>query len=236
MDAIPWYRSPLFIAAAVSIIAQLVGLFGFTDVKREDIESGVNGFFAVVALGATVWVAVSRWISKIQALALTKKGAEAKASVASGQGPKIPLSKGNALIGMLLILFAVATSIVLLACTTTPVQVIQAGCERDATYDVTRCVKSIGDTYEIYQRRLLEAVQNPSTPSDVRTKLQKADSEFTPAMVEVLRASRAYNAIAAEVKAGTTEEQQLEIANQNLERWIAQALPRLYALIDAFGG
>lgn len=77
MDALPFYRSPVFISLLVSIISQIAAVAGVADaVTTEDIAKGVDLTLQLVALGAAGYAAWKRKRSNIQPLTLTKGGAE----------------------------------------------------------------------------------------------------------------------------------------------------------------
>lgn len=122
-----------------------------------------------------------------------------------------------------------ATVLALVGCATPPHKVIQTACQRVDAYSTERCAKGIAETYEVYQKRAEDVVLNPSTPADVKKPIQKADAAATPVMVELLKSAALYATIKAQLGHGTTEEQ-LAVANANLESWVQQALP----LIDGF--
>lgn len=74
MESIPWYRSPVLISAAASVISQLLVLFNVADaVAPEDVEKGVNGFFQAVALLAGFWAFWKRLRSPVQPVTLKKE-------------------------------------------------------------------------------------------------------------------------------------------------------------------
>ncbi len=82
MNAIPWYRSPVFVSAAVSVVSSLIGLtprlavaLGLTSPGA--IQSAVDSVFQVIGLGAALYAAVKRQSSEIQPLTLSQKAADA---------------------------------------------------------------------------------------------------------------------------------------------------------------
>lgn len=79
MNAIPWYKSPVYIGIVTSIISQIVVLIGRQDAfPVEAINGYVEAVFQVVALVALAVAEIKRRTSTIQPIAATKAGAEAK--------------------------------------------------------------------------------------------------------------------------------------------------------------
>lgn len=77
MDAVPFYRSPVFISLLVSIVSQIAAVAGVADVvTTEDIAKSVDLTLQLIALGAAGFAAWKRKRSNIQPLTLTKGGAE----------------------------------------------------------------------------------------------------------------------------------------------------------------
>lgn len=122
-----------------------------------------------------------------------------------------------------------AAVLALAGCVTPPQKVIQTACQKVDSYSTERCAKGIAETYEVYQKRAEGIVTNPATPADVKRPIQKADALATPIMVKLLESAALYASIKLQLGNGTTEEQ-LAVANANLEAWVQQALP----LIDGF--
>jgi hypothetical protein len=77
--------------------------------------------------------------------------------------------------------------------------------------------------------------EDPTTDPDVLKRIKQADAAMTPVMVAGLDVTQTYNTVRMQLAEGTTTEDQLRIANANLEAWIVGALPKLAALRDALG-
>jgi hypothetical protein len=77
MNAIPWYRSPVFIGAVTSVIAQVLVLLGKQDIiPPEVLNSYVEAVFQVIALVAATYAGIQRARSTVQPITVTKNGAE----------------------------------------------------------------------------------------------------------------------------------------------------------------
>lgn len=79
MDAIPFYKSPVYIGAVVTILStiaslspKLAAILGNPDA----ISQSVTSIFSVIALGAGLFTAVKRKNSTVQPLTLTQGGAD----------------------------------------------------------------------------------------------------------------------------------------------------------------
>lgn len=82
MNAIPWYRSPVYIGAIVTILSTLASLapktfstLGLT--SPDSISHTVDTVFQFIALGAAVFTAYKRSNSTVQPLTLTQAAADA---------------------------------------------------------------------------------------------------------------------------------------------------------------
>jgi hypothetical protein len=81
MNAIPWYRSPVYIGAVVTILSTLASLapktftaLGLT--SPDAISHTVDTVFQLIALGAGAFTAYKRSSSTAQPLTLTQTGAD----------------------------------------------------------------------------------------------------------------------------------------------------------------
>jgi len=127
-----------------------------------------------------------------------------------------------------------STAIVLLsltACATPPHKVIETACTPGTRYSVERCVAGIAETWETYQIRAEIIVADPLTPADVKSSVQRAEAASRPVVVDMLNAGAVYADVKQQLAAGETEAEKLVIANQNLQQWVAKALP----LVRHFG-
>lgn len=83
MNPIPWYKSPVYIGAVVTVLStlaslapKLFALVGLT--SPEAINTAVQAGFQVIALLAGIFTAVKRQTSPIQPLTISQKSADAK--------------------------------------------------------------------------------------------------------------------------------------------------------------
>lgn len=148
----------------------------------------------------------------------------------------LPKQAGSARTLFLVVLAAMAMSVMLSACQTTPDDVVRTACTAQSEYQVERCVKSVAETYEVYQQRGLELVQDPTTPEEVKALVRKADALATPAILEMLESAKAYMRVRDDLAAGATTEEKLLIASQNAYAYVAIAEERINGLIAALSG
>lgn len=223
MNPIPWYQSRVYIGAVVAIISQLVVLLGKQDViPVESISTNVEAAFQLIALIATGYAAWKRQRSVEQPLTLTKASAE-------------KLSQGGFANPWALLIVAVIAVATLSACVTPPHRVIEVACTPGTKYSVERCVKGIAETWEAYQKRAEIIVADPLTPADVKSGVQKAEAASRPVIVDMLLAGAVYAQVKADLAKGTTQAEQLVIANAKLEEWVAKALPLVRSFGDKLG-
>lgn len=132
-----------------------------------------------------------------------------------------------ALLGMLS-----AGGLLLWGCTTTPTAVLSVACDTgQKNYAPERCAKSLGETWEVYQKRAADVVTAVTTPQDVKEAVKAAEAASRVPVIDLLRAAQLYRTAKQQLAAGQTQADQLAIANQNLAQWIATALP----LVQHFG-
>lgn len=154
--------------------------------------------------------------------------------------PSIPPSS-HWLVGVIAFKIAIVVavfSVLLSGCIggTPPLKPTRTACAQGETFEIKRCVKTIAEEYEIYQKRALAVVQDPGVPEDAKEHIRRIDAEMTPTLVEMLRAARTYDHIQLQLAAGETEQERFEIANQELLNWINMAEPILLRFIEAVGG
>lgn len=71
---IPWYRSPVFTGALVSVITQIAVLAGVSDlVSEESVATTVDGILELVAVGSALLALYKRGKSDVQPLTLKKQ-------------------------------------------------------------------------------------------------------------------------------------------------------------------
>lgn len=133
-------------------------------------------------------------------------------------------------------LWLAALCLTLAGCATTPQDVLAVACARSQNYSTERCAKGIAETYEVYQKRAEDAVNDPLAPEDFKEAVRKVEKPASEVIVELLKSTRMYVSIKEQLAAGTTTEEQVAIANANLETWVQQALPQIKALVRAVGG
>lgn len=106
MPAIPWYRSPVYVALLVSIVTQVLKWTGLSEqVAAAEVATTIDNVLQLVALTAAGYAAWKRQTSEIQPLTL-RKGPEPEAPPAGGQGGFVR----PALFGLLLALGAVSAA------------------------------------------------------------------------------------------------------------------------------
>lgn len=88
-------------------------------------------------------------------------------------------------------------------------------------------------TYVIFQRRAVAIAEQPATPDRVVQALARADAAAAPVMNSMYDALLLVNTVRDEVRAGETPEEQLTVVTLNLERWVDEAVPLVYALLEA---
>jgi hypothetical protein len=231
MNPTPPFDSAVVKALLLAIVG-LVGIvgsfFGIDEaVFNAKATRVVDGLLLLATAGGVFWALYGRLFMRTPPL--TQKAVDA--TIKAGDNKQIPPSS-PALIGLIVLGVCLVG---LAGCQVTPATAIQEACARDAQYSAIRCAKSIPDTYEVYQESLLRMAEDPTTDPDVLKRIKQADAAMTPVMVAGLDVTQTYNTVRMQLAEGTTTEDQLRIANANLEAWIVGALPKLAALRDALG-
>jgi hypothetical protein len=85
--------------------------------------------------------------------------------------------------------------------------------------------------FEIAEAVAADITEDPTTPQSVREAIATADAAAKPVADNLLAASRSVMKIRAEIAQGKSTEEKLAVAITNLERWIADARPKIEALI-----
>ena len=233
MNTIPWYKSNTLRALVIALLVQVVTWIGLTDnVSNEEVAENVDRVLAVIEFLALAWAAWARL--KQPTPPITEAAAQKM------QAMQLESARTDAGVLRSHWLVAAFVAVVVAAgtfgCTTTPTEVVRVGCAGGTAYKVERCADTLARVYNIYQTRALEITQDAQVPTDVKEKIRKADAEATPVVRELIASSKQYMDVRDALQGGTTEDEKLRIANANLERWIAQAVPRINALIASIGG
>lgn len=208
MDAIPWYKSPVFAAALVSLITNLLAITGLAERFAEvDVARIVDAALQIVGVCAAAFAAWKRWRSTLQPLALTQQSANMKS---------MPKCHPFAVLGAL-----VVAAVLLPGCATWGVKAAQTNEQRAAAL--------LGD-FTIFQRAALKIGSDETVPVEVRQRVLDAPILLKPAVDELDTALRTYRAVALELARGTSTEEKLAIASTNLVRWITDVQPQIARL------
>lgn len=82
MNAIPWYRSPVFVGVLVSAVAQVIPLAGIVGVKlnltEDQLTQAAQGVLQLVSFGSALYALVKRKTSPLQPVTMTQKKADEK--------------------------------------------------------------------------------------------------------------------------------------------------------------
>lgn len=135
----------------------------------------------------------------------------------------------------------IAMSCAIIACQTTPTDVLMVSCDRTQTDWEAHCAKSVVDMYtNIYQQRALEAMQNQSISDDVKTKIADTNAAVSPVVLELNDANRTYLQIETLVSKRpdltTSADEQLVAQRQKVADLVNLALPKLNYLVRLIGG
>lgn len=210
MDAIPWYRSPVFVSLLSAFILQAVHLLGFsqtfTDADAQKWTDFILNGLTLASLAIGAW---KRWRSPLQPLAVSKPSADAKAL------PKChPIT---------VVLALMAAAALLGGCAQLGVQAAQTTEQKAAAL--------LGD-FTIFQKAALKIGGDPTVPEEVRRKVLDAPIAIKPAVDQLDEALRTYRDIALELKIGgaSSTDERLRIAAANLVTWVNRVAPQIKAL------
>lgn len=136
-----------------------------------------------------------------------------------------PSQQGFARLTMLALLLALVAALAMSGCTVTPVKVIEQPCTVTSQYRAERCAKAIAETWETYQKRIEDITSNPLAPPELKTHVRHIEGQSRIMIVLMLKAAQAVATVKADLHKGMTSEEQLAIANAELEKWVRIALP-----------
>lgn len=178
MDAIPWYRSPVFTAAIVSLITQLIALGKPLGLKlawtSDEVTALVTSIAQVVAIAAAGFAVYKRGRSQVQPLARSTAHAEQLNSSPGNQA-------GAARLPFLLTL-AILSTVLVASCVGT-----KSAYESAKTPDAIAFV--ISEHYAVIVNQAADLAAKPTTPPAAIRAMQAADKVARPA-VEQLRSLR----------------------------------------------
>lgn len=208
MDAIPWYRSPVFVSLLSAFILQGAHLLGLSQTFSDaDAQKWTDFILNGLTMLSLIYGAWKRWRSGIQPLAISKPSADAKAL------PKChPATIALAL---------AAAGMFLGGCQHLGVQEAQTTEQKAAAL--------LGD-FGVFQRAALAIGSDATVPENVRRAVLDAPIAAKPAVDQLDEALRSYREIALQLKAGATTDDKLHIAATNLATWVARVAPQIKAL------
>jgi hypothetical protein len=215
VDAIPWYRSPVFVSLLVSVIMQAAVTFHLSTALAEaDVAKFVDLVLQIVAIGAAGFAGFKRYRSNIQPLAVSKPSADAKSLPPQCHPFAIALAG----------LFAMA---------------LMGGCAQlgvQAAQTVEQKAAALLGDFTIFQKASLKIGEDPTVPSNIRKEVLDAPIAMKPAVDSLDEALRTYREIELQLKAGQTTDEKLRIASQNLLIWVNRLAPQVKALRTTIEG
>lgn len=85
-------------------------------------------------------------------------------------------------------------------------------------------------SFVVYEEVAATVVQDATTPASVKDALKKVDETAKPAADAMQDAARTVIKVQAQLAAGGTPEQKLQVVTDNLISWIVEAEPKIVAL------
>ena len=85
-------------------------------------------------------------------------------------------------------------------------------------------------TFVVFEELAASVATDPTTPVEVKTVIKQSDATAKPAADALLASARQVIQIQAELAAGKTGTEKLEVANQRLLAWVTEAQPKILAL------
>lgn len=90
MDALPWYRSPVFVGLIVSFICQVLAVVGVDSVAPDAIAKLVDLGLQLLAIGSAAFAVYKRKVSPIQPLTMTQQAADNHPNTLANVPPTAP--------------------------------------------------------------------------------------------------------------------------------------------------
>lgn len=117
--------------------------------------------------------------------------------------------------------------LILAACTSNPFKTAETGEQKsDALYG----------SYVIAKEQGATLLGNPSITDSAKRPLAELMVASKPVADSLQNALIEYSTVRSQLAAGTTSEERLLIAQQNVDEWTAKASPLINQLIEAVGG
>lgn len=91
-------------------------------------------------------------------------------------------------------------------------------------------------TFVIMQEKAVDLARNETLSRSVRLGIINAEERAKPVADSLLDAINEYDAIRAQLDAGTTTEDRVVIASNNLDNWVSRLIPLTTQLIAAVQG
>jgi hypothetical protein len=263
MDPIPWYRSPVYVSTWAQIISLIVVSLGLQKLVPIDAINGyVQAFFVIAGLIAGGIAERKRRKSLVQPLMASKASADAAIAVATASGtyrilnpaPPVDRPAPVAIDPLAPAPFAPSEKrpdgmidchpvVVVIAVLAALAMFGVAGCVavREAQTVEQRAGALLGD-FNIFQMAALHVGRDPEVPDEVRLRVVDAARDLKPAVDAGDVMLRRYRAIAVDLAAAGSPDQQkaltaqLRIAEQLLSAWTIDIAPRISSLRSTIEG
>jgi hypothetical protein len=214
VDAIPWYRSPVFVSILTAFIAQAAHLLGASQAFSDaDAQKWTDFILNGITLGSLVMGAWKRYRSNIQPLAISKPSAAAKS---------LPQCHP-----VVVLFAALATCLMFSGCEHLGVQEAQTVEQKAAAL--------LGD-FNNFQKSALIIGEDPNVPEQVRKAVLDAPIAVKPLVDQLDDALRTYRVVNAQLKTGQTTDDKLRIAAANLVDWVNRVAPQIKTLRTTIEG
>jgi len=109
---------------------------------------------------------------------------------------------------------------------------VAAAC-KDLSEHLAVCGYATYGTFVIFEELGATAAKEPGVAQGVRSAIIRADEVAKPVADNLYDALRMYEKVRAELAAGTSTTEMLEVATMNLNRWITEAAPLVANLVKA---
>lgn len=224
MNSIGWLNSGI-IKALLLALAGLAGLivrklgYQFDDDFWNQI---IDALLLIVTTGATMYAGYARATKATPPITqMAVDATAARVAEEKKQGGRSSISMLSALAGLSLM----------------ALMVMSAGCAAlnpvSKANTLEQKAYALYGSFVVFEEQAAVLVQKPGTSVSVKTALANADALAKPLAERLIDAAQSVLAIRLEIEAGASIQDKLVIALDNLDRYIAEAGPKIKALGQA---
>lgn len=220
---IPWYQSQMLKTLAASFLAQVIAFAvskGWITAGSIDATTAVGYVFGLGGIGAVIWAVLVRIFKPMPVIVASKAAAIAKSTAPLNPPPPASILKLHWAAFLLAML--IVPLMLIVGCTS------QLGVVAGQTPE-QKAAGLLGD-FTVYQGASLKIGTDETVPQAVRQKVLQTAIDAKPLADSLDATLRLYRGMEAQLAAGATTQDKVDIAALDLASWVTKLEPLVTSL------